>query len=840
LVEERGGRRLTETGAERIQRLERELAEARSAGASDSEGALRASIARDEAERALVDSERRYKRLVESSTDVVCISDGEVMTYVSPAVEGVLGFAAEDLRGTALVDLLEYEDRAEGLRLRAEVLAAPDHAPVHTKLRIRHQDGGIRYVALVFRNLFAEPTIRGLVINFHDVTVQEQALDELRRSEAILRENRATLERAQAIAHIGSWTFAVDGPEVLVSSSEEALRILGIDPASFDGSVAALERCFAPGEWARAEAAIQPTLASGGSFTYDVRIHRGDGFAWIHVEGVAEKALDGTMRVLGTSLDITDRVRAEEGLRASEARYRRIIETASEGVWLTDRQQCTTFVNRRMAEMLGYAPEEMTGKPGSELTEEPRPDGADNPDARLMQAFGHIECRLRRKDGTTCWVAMATSRLDDEAGNYEGVLAMVTDITERRHAEELRTRERLRAELAERALREAEEQLRQAQKLEALGQLAGGVAHDFNNILSVILGYTSLLMEDLPRDGGAHADVSQIHEAGLRASDLTRQLLAFSRKQVPQPRAVDLSLVVRRAEKLLRRLLGEDIELVLVQAPDQLTVSADPSQLEQVIVNLAVNARDAMPSGGRLRIETCPAHLPAEETRAMGLEPGDYVSLSVTDSGVGMTADVAARMFEPFFTTKDKGKGTGLGLSTVFGIVKQSAGHLIVDSAPGKGTEVRVLLPATDAPAQAVDRVDTTDPPKPGAGETILLVEDEDQVRLLARNVLRRCGYCVLEAANPGEALLISEQHQGPIDLLLTDVVMPRMGGHQLAGRLTAGRPTMRVLFVSGYTDDTVLRHGVGLGQLAFLAKPFTPNALSGKVRDVLDAPPAA
>jgi two-component system cell cycle sensor histidine kinase/response regulator CckA len=331
--------------------------------------------------------------------------------------------------------------------------------------------------------------------------------------------------------------------------------------------------------------------------------------------------------------------------------------------------------------------------------------------------------------------------------------------------------------------------------------------------------------------------VSEIHEAGMRASDLTRQLLAFSRKQVLQPRVISLGAVVAKTEKMLRRLVGEDIQLILLDTPLSTAVKADPGQLEQVLVNLVLNARDAMPTGGQLLVGTERVTLTADEARSRAIAPGDYATLRVTDTGIGMDGALLARVFEPFFTTKEKGKGTGLGLATVFGIVKQSAGHVEVASLPGSGTSVRIFLPSTDASP------DDSETPRDAARElaarpteTILLVEDETQVRTLACNVLRRAGDKVLDAANAGEAVLTWEQHASEIDILVTDVVMPRMGGHALALRLREQRPKLKVLYVSGYTDDTVLHHGVELGELAFLAKPFTPASLAAKVREVLDA----
>jgi signal transduction histidine kinase len=394
--------------------------------------------------------------------------------------------------------------------------------------------------------------------------------------------------------------------------------------------------------------------------------------------------------------------------------------------------------------------------------------------------------------------------------------------------------ERRKTELA---LRRSEEQLRQAQKLEAVGRLAGGVAHDFNNLLSVVLSYTSLMLADMLPSDPHRTEIEEIKLAGERAADLTRQLLAFSRQQILDRRLVNFNLIIENIHNMLSRVLGEDIELKVLLARELDSAQADRGQIEQVLMNLVVNSRDAMPSGGRLTIETANVFLSEEYARDHpGVIPGSYVMIAVSDTGHGMDKATQVRAFEPFFTTKERGKGTGLGLSTVFGIVRQSEGNIWLYSEPGGGTTFKIYFPRADGLPEAVTVSER--PSSMRGAETVLLVEDEDQVRIVAGEVLRKYGYHVLEARSPGEALLVAEQHPVTIHLLLTDVVMPKMNGRQLAQRIQVQRPDIRVIFMSGYTDNVITHHGVLDSDVAFVQKPLTPEPLMAKVREVLDAPP--
>jgi PAS domain S-box-containing protein len=519
---------------------------------------------------------------------------------------------------------------------------------------------------------------------------------------------------------------------------------------------------------------------------------------------------------------------SQEALREANENLASLIEASPLAVVMLDVEGRVRSWNPAAERLFGWTAAEIVGGPLPVVPESRREESRSIFERALRgESVVHVETQRLHKDGTIIDVSLSVAPVRGPGGTITGTVGVLADVGER-------------AQL--------ESQLRQAQKMEAVGRLAGGIAHDFNNLLTAIIGYSGLLVRGLG-EPGLQRKAEAIGKAAERAAQLTSQLLSFSRQQVLMSRVLDLNAVLARFDAVLRRIIGEDVRLVTAPTPGLWPIRADPGRIEQVLMNLAVNARDAMPEGGTLTLETSNVELDEGFVRLNpGASVGLHVLLAVTDTGLGMAPEVRKRIFEPFFTTKAVGSGTGLGLATVYGVVKQSAGYISLDTATGKGTTFRVYLPRA---IKAPDEAEWPDeplphPPQPAtppderATETILLVEDEDVVRDLAREALEERGYSVIAARHAGEALLVAERHPGPIHLLLTDVVMPHMGGRELSERVTSLRPGMSVLYVSGYTDDEVLRHGVMEAEVAFLQKPFTAEALLERVRVLLDDGPVA
>jgi two-component system cell cycle sensor histidine kinase/response regulator CckA len=526
--------------------------------------------------------------------------------------------------------------------------------------------------------------------------------------------------------------------------------------------------------------------------------------------------------LLGICRDISDRKMAEEEMRKSQQKLRIHFDHTPLAVIEWDLDFRVADWNPSAERIFGYTREEALGQRGSFIVHPQFRERVDRVWQTLLQQKGATrnigENDNITKDGRVISCEWYNTPLIDESGRVLGVASLAQDVTERVALEE---------------------RLRQSQKMEAVGRLAGGVAHDFNNLLTVILGYSQIVAEGVPAGSRLADSTAQIKSAADRASGITRQLLAFSRKQVLSPRVINLNDIVLNLDSLLRRLIGEDIEVLTAPSNDLGSVKADPGQIEQVIMNLALNARDAMPTGGKLTLETANAQL--DESYSQGhqpAEPGLYVMLAVTDTGHGMTPETQARIFEPFYTTKEVGKGTGLGLSMVYGIVKQSGGYIWVYSEPDRGTTFKIYLPRVDQPAEAVDAQHRPRNVQRGS-ETILLVEDDPQLRQLSSSVLAHCGYKMLIAGSPEEGIEICMANHRDISLLVTDVVMPRMNGRQLAEQIQRASPKVKVLYISGYTSNAIVHYGVLDPGLSFLPKPFTLSALVAKVREVLDSEPA-
>ncbi|MGH7731388.1 MAG: PAS domain S-box protein, partial [Candidatus Eiseniibacteriota bacterium] len=662
------------------------------------------------------------------------------------------------------------------------------------------------------------PRLRGLLV---DISQHRQAEERLQTSEA---RKSAILEGALdcivTIDHKGNIldfnpaaerTFGHRRAEVIGRPMSDIL----VPPAHRDDHRRGLARYLETGEARMIGRRIEMTAlrADGSEFPVELAITR--------VEG-------GPPVFTGFLRDITERRNAEAELRGTLSLLSATLESTADGILVVDPSGKIVSLNRKFAAMWRI-PQEILESRDDDRAIDFVLSQLKDPDAfvaKVRELYAQPDAEsfdvLEFKDGRVFERYSMPQRID---GRSVGRVWSFRDVTARRQAEA--------------ALRDSEEQLRQSQKMDAIGRLAGGVAHDFNNLLTVILGYAEQMLERHEAVGRERRAAEEIQNAAERAAALTRQLLAFSRKQILEARSLDLNRTAAGTAELLRRLIGEDIELSVKLDPALGRVLADEHQMQQVILNLAINARDAMPGGGRLTIATSNAEIDdGHAAQHLPLPPGRYVTLLVCDTGIGMDAETRARVFEPFFTTKELGKGTGLGLATVYGIVHQTGGHIWVDSEPGHGTVFRAYLPRHDegASAGARDAAPAAAERLPVGCETVLLVEDEAMVQELMRGTLERQGYRVLSAGSGEDALAVASAHRGPLDLLVTDVVMPGMRGTDLAQRLVPSHPRLRVLFMSGYADDAALRHGVREGQAAFLQKPFTRAGLVLKVREVLDA----
>jgi two-component system, cell cycle sensor histidine kinase and response regulator CckA len=784
------------------------------------EPTLRFAVGRRRAEDELRESRRRLATLLSNLPGIAYRCRNEprwTMEVVSEGAAELTGWTPAELVENARVawgDLVSPADRERVWRTIQEAIAA--ERPFEVEYRIRTRQGQERWVVEHGRQVEGDPPrLEGFI---SDVSERKHAEEAVRRSGEYFR---ALIETAAEGYSVGN----ANGTLRYVSPAIG--RLTGSPPEEWVGKTIFFG--LHPDDLPRAREAFGRVLAEPGvAVTSELRVrHRDGGWRTLEVSGrnlLGDAAVGG---IVYNIRDVTERREHEEKIRRAERQFRSLIEMGQDVITVLEGDGDVRFASPSVERVLGYAPGELVG---SYLFELVHGDDAE----LLLQGFDQairspgqprrVEYRMRHKGGGWRTLeAIVTSFLHDP--DVQGIVVNSRDVTERNEAEA--------------ALRASQQQLLQAQKMDAVGRLAGGVAHDFNNLLTAIRGNAELLLMDLPEDAPEREEVDEIRRAADRAAALTRQLLAFSRRQVLQPRVLDLNAVVRDMEKMLRRLIGEDVELVAILDERLGRVRADPGQVEQVILNLVVNARDAMPAGGRLTVETRNDRLDEELKRTYPyVVPGAYVMLAVTDTGHGMDAETRERAFEPFFTTKAAGRGTGLGLSTVYGIVKQSGGFIWIDSGLGRGTAVRIYLPPVEQPSPEPSDALPAISPARGA-ETVLLVEDEETVRRLARRVLEKSGYTVLEAGDGEEALRVSRAFAGPIHALVTDVVMPRMGGRDLAAALRVERPEVRVLYVSGYNDEAVASHGVLDPGTIFVEKPFTAEGLTERVRQVLDEAPA-
>jgi PAS domain S-box-containing protein len=751
---------------------------------------------------------RRLELMSEGGSDGFVSLDRQWRcTHANRQALKILGGKVADLPGKVIWEV--FPEFADGLFHRRCIQVLEAQKPEMFEEHVAAWDRWFEYRIY--------PIPEGIAVFARDISARHRAEAKLEEATQQLRKSEARLKSAQARAKMGSWeSDTVTGENWW---SEQMSRLFNRDPALGPAPLDDFLEMLHPEDRAavRATAAEMPTLRT----TKAEQFRSNPALGPIrYFDAIVECIRDGDGRPTkagGIIMDVTERREAERALSESQARYRSIVETAHEGIWMTDARERTTFVNQRMAEMLGYTVEEMQGRPILEFVDkESRAEVAQKLERWRQRKQEVHDIRFRAKSGLDVWAALSTTPVLDAQGVYAGALAMVMDMTERKRLEE---------------------QLRQVQKMEAIGQLSGGVAHDFNNLLTVIKGQISLLECSGPRDPETDQSLEEISKAADRAANLTRQLLAFSRRQVMQLRDLDINAVVGSMASMVRRILGEDVELELACASVPLGVQADTGMMEQVILNLVVNARDAMPSGGRLRIETTRVEIDADTVRRRPeARVGAFVRLSVSDTGTGIQPETMPKIFEPFFTTKEFGKGTGLGLATVYGIVQQHRGWIGVESEVGQGTRFHVYLPAIEGTVLTGLTEEGEPEESARGGETILLVEDEAEVRGVARFALTRQGYQVIEASTGVQALELWAEHRARIKLLLTDVVMPGgIGGVDLALRLTAEKPGLRVICMSGYSPEMAgknfaLREGVN-----FLPKPFDMTTLTRVVRVCLD-----
>ena len=771
---------------------------------------------RKRAEEALRESEERYRTLVETSPDAITLLDLNLNIIMAnrPAL-ALYGYESpEEVVGQSALNFIPPEDRPRAVEDVRKMLETGSIGTLeYTLLRKGSVPFSAELRASMIVNVEKKPL--AYICISRDITDRKKAEETLKKSEERFKE-------LYDDAPIGYFEYNTDGCITSVNRTE--LEMLGYSVEEMIGQPPwkfVVEEDIARQRILDVLAGIMPP-ARGLERTF----RRKDGmtFPALIQDRLFQDAEGKILGIRGTIQDITDRKRIEVSLRKSEQTYRTLVESSTDAILMLDTERNILACNQSFLDLFGYERGEAVG--GSIRVVHPsdesfRSFGKTVYSMIERSGFFKGEWEFKRKDNVIFSAETVTSAIKSAEGSTTGYIAILRDLTDRKQAEEERV-----------AL---VDQLRQSQKMEAIGRLAGGVAHDFNNLLTVIKGYCQLSLVEMKEGNPLREAFEVINTATEKAADLTRQLLAFSRRQIMEMRVLDLNSLLQDLDKMLRRIIGEDIELVAQLGEDLGRVKTDPGQIEQMVMNLAVNAKDAMPKGGKLIIETANVELDEAYAHAhVAVTPGRFVMIAVSDTGAGMAPEVRDRVFEPFFTTKEKGKGTGLGLSTVYGIVKQSSGNIWVYSEPGKGTTFRVYLPHVDEPAEEL-KEKVVGEELPRGSETILIVEDDEEVRNLAARVLKAQGYIVLDGSYGDEALNVCRKHKGPIHLLVTDVVMPGMDGRALSERLSHLHPEMKVLYMSGYTEDAIIHHGVMGKGMNYIQKPFTVNGLTRKVREVLN-----
>lgn len=799
---------------------------------------------RKRTEEALRKSEERFRLLVQNSSDLIAVLDenGRMLAIYGP-LEKMLGYRTDELIGNICFDLIHADDRERALNVFTETLLQPG-ATRRLVYRFQRKDGFWTSFEAIGTNLLHDPAVRGMVLNVRDVAEHQQVEEKM---------NTAIRRLENVIEFLPDATFIVDQDKRIIAWNRAIEEMTGIpkkdmlgkehlfasvpfygEPRPYLLDLLGTDSCEIASKYAYVHQRRDVLYAE----VFTPALYQGRG-AWVWA--FASPLYDQEGRIVGaieSIRDITEKKQAENEALESQRRLADIIEFFPDATIVVDGEGKVIAWNRAIEKMTGVRAEEMIGKGDFEYAipfyGERRPilvDLALHPDPMMDPKYTNIrheedlllgEAYTPNLKGGQAFLTATACALYNSTGRIVGAIESIRDITERKRAEEER------AKLAG--------QLQQAMKMEAVGRLAGGVAHDFNNLLTGIIGNIQLALLDLQPNDPLVELLTEVSQAAESAATLTRQLLSFSRKQLIEPKILDLNELIAALHRMLVRLIGEDIELKTVPGPGLRAVRIDPGQFEQILVNLVVNSRDAMPDGGKLTIETGNVELDEVFCRGHSLsQPGRYVLLSVADTGFGMSEEVKRHLFEPFFTTKEQGKGTGLGLATIYGAVKQAGGLVEVNSEIGQGTTFKIYLPCVEEKAGRLEKGGGA-LEMPGGNETVLLVEDERVVRELAIRVLKRLGYKVLHADSGGNALVLAEQYPAPIHLLFTDVVMPGMNGRQLAERIIKTHPETKILYSSGYTENAVSHHSVIDEGLHFIGKPYTTNSLAKAVRKVLDA----